>query len=392
MPDTTVALNTHDIVIPRSLRPKDGRFGSGPSKIRPEQLTALTDASRSVLGTSHRQDPVKNLIASIRDDLESLFDLDNGYEIILGNGGASTFWDVATFGLIENRVAHQVAGEFTHRFAEVTRAAPFLSRSYVDRSEPGRRPEARAYADVDAYAWAQNETSTGVTTPTRRPAGATRDQLTLVDGVSSAGAMPNDFTQSDVYYFSPQKAFSSDGGTWFAVMSPQAIERAYRLEATNARVGRWTPPSLSLTSAIENFRKNQTYNTPALTTLALMHEQTKWLLEHGGVPWAYGRARTNSNLVYDWSKSREGLSPFVQTDDDRSPVTAVVNMPEGLDVQELTRILRTNGIFDVDPYRTMGERQLRIACFPSIEHSDIEDLLRCVDWVIDKMKHGQHIH
>jgi len=390
VPDTTLARDAHDIVIPPSLRPKDGRFGSGPSKIRSAQLTALTDPNRSVLGTSHRQDPVKNLIASIKDDLKALFELEDGYEIILGNGGASTFWDVATFGLIENRVAHQVAGEFTHRFAEVTRAAPFLAPSYVDQAAPGGRPVARAYPDVDAYAWAQNETSTGVITPTLRPAGATREQLTLVDGVSSAGAMPNDFTQSDVYYFSPQKAFSAEGGTWFAVMSPQAIERAYRLEATNARVGRWTPPSLSLTSAIENSRKNQTYNTPALTTLVLMREQTMWLLENGGVSWAYGRARTSSNLVYEWAKSREGLSPFVQDDDDRSPVTAVVNMPEEVDVQELTQILRANGIFDVDPYRTMGERQLRIACFPSIEHSDIKDLLLCVDWVIDKMKRGQH--
>lgn len=380
----TAATAPRQIVIPHSLRPKDGRFGSGPSKIRPAQLAALTDQNRSVLGTSHRQDPVKNLIASIKDDLRTLFELEDGYEIVFGNGGASTFWEVATFGLIETRIAHQVCGEFTHRFAEVTRAAPFLTPSYVDRAEPGHRPVARAYPDVDAYAWAQNETSTGVTTPTRRPVGATTGQLTLVDAVSSAGAMPNDFTQSDVYYFSPQKAFSSEGGTWFAVLSPAAIERAYRLE-TNKRTNRWTPPSLSLTTAIENSKKNQTYNTPALTTLVLMNEQTRWLLDKGGLSWAHNRARTNSNLVYQWSEHRDGTSPFVASNDHRSAVTAVVNMPTRIDVQELAQVLRSNGIVDIDPYRTMGEQQLRIACFPSIDPSDIADLLRCIDWVIDYM-------
>jgi phosphoserine aminotransferase len=370
------------LVIPESMRPRDGRFGSGPSKIRSEQLEAVARAGRSVLGTSHRQKPVKTLVRRIRDGLTELFDLPEGYEVVLSNGGAAAFWDVITAGLIEQRIAHQVCGEFSGRFAAVTQNAPFLLRSVVDRSDFGTRPAARSRADVDAYAWTQNETSTGVMSPVARPEGATPQQLTIVDATSSAGAMKTDFSQADAYYFSPQKTFASDGGLWFAILSPDAVERANRV---SERVDRWIPPFLSLTDAIANSRQNQTYNTPALTSLVLMAEQVDWLNLQGGLDWSAERSRTSSSLIYEWAAARSYAHPFVDEPAERSTVTCVISIDDSIGALALARVLRNNGIVDIEPYRTIGTQQIRIATFPSIDPDDVRALLASIDWTVERM-------
>lgn len=366
--------------IPAELLPRDGRFGSGPSRVRDEQLQALTSAGRSVLGTSHRQAPVKQQVRRIREGLQALFDLPEGYEVVLGNGGSTAFWDVAALGLIEQRSQHLVCGEFSAKFAAEAAAAPHLADPMVLRSEPGTRPVPEASTEVDSFAWPHNETSTGVMLPVQRPAGARDDQLVLVDATSVAGAAKVDITQTDAYYFAPQKAFASDGGLWIAILSPAALERAERLDAAQDR---WIPGFLSLTTAITNSRKDQTLNTPAVATLVLMAEQIQWILDQGGLAWADERTRTTSSLLQEWAGRREEITPFVADPAARSQVVTTLDVDEQIDATAITAVLRAHGVVDVEPYRKLGRNQLRIATFPAVPEEDVRALIAVLDHVLD---------
>lgn len=366
--------------IPRHLLPADGRFGSGPSRIRAEQMETLQSVSRTVLGTSHRQAPVKQLVSRVRSGLAALFQLPEGYEVVLGNGGSTAFWDLAVFSLIESRSQHLVLGEFSQKFATESAGAPHLAEPEVLRSAPGSFPQAVASAEVDAYAWPHNETSTGVMVPVRRPAGATQDQLVLVDATSVAGAAAVDISQTDAYYFAPQKAFASDGGLWLSVLSPAAIERAQRLAQDGSR---WIPSFLSLTSAIDNSRKEQTLNTPAVATLVLLAEQIEWILDQGGLAWADSRTRTTSGMLQSWAASREEITPFVEDPAARSQVVTTLDVDESIDATAITSVLREHGVVDIEPYRKLGRNQLRIATFPAVGEEDVAALIAVLDHVLD---------
>lgn len=366
--------------IPQALLPADGRFGSGPSRIRDAQLEALQSVSRSVLGTSHRQAPVKDVVGRVRSGLSELFALPEGYEVVLGNGGSTAFWDVAVFGLIERRSQHLVLGEFSQKFASEAAGAPHLEDPEILRSEPGALPQVAANPDVDAYAWPHNETSTGVMAPVQRPADAGQDQLVLVDATSVAGAAAVDISQTDAYYFAPQKAFASDGGLWLSLLSPAAIERAQRL---GAATDRWTPSFLSLTSAIENSRKNQTLNTPAVATLVLLAEQIEWMLAQGGLPWADARTRATSGLLHEWAGRRDEITPFVADPAARSQVVTTLDVDEAIDATAITSVLRAHGVVDIEPYRKLGRNQLRIATFPAVGEDDTAALIAVLDHVLD---------
>ena len=366
--------------IPQELLPADGRFGSGPSRIRAAQMEALQSVSRSVLGTSHRQAPVKDVVGRVRSGLAELFALPEGYEVVLGNGGSTAFWDVAVFELIERRSQHLVLGEFSQKFASEAAGAPHLEDPEILRSEPGALPQAAANPDVDAYAWPHNETSTGVMAPVQRPAGAGQDQLVLVDATSVAGAAAVDISQTDAYYFAPQKAFASDGGLWLSVLSPAAIERAQRLGAASDR---WTPSFLSLTSAIENSRKNQTLNTPAVATLVLLAEQIEWMLAQGGLAWADARTRATSGMLHEWAARRDEITPFVADAAARSQVVTTLDVDEAIDATAITSVLRAHGVVDIEPYRKLGRNQLRIATFPAVGEDDTAALISVLDHVLD---------
>ena len=366
--------------IPQHLLPADGRFGSGPSRIRAEQMETLQSVSRTVLGTSHRQAPVKQLVSRVRSGLAALFQLPEGYEVVLGNGGSTAFWDLAVFSLIERRSQHLVLGEFSQKFATESAGAPHLAEPEVLRSAPGSFPQAVASAEVDAYAWPHNETSTGVMVPVRRPAGATQDQLVLVDATSVAGAAAVDISQTDAYYFAPQKAFASDGGLWLSVLSPAAIERAQRLAQAGSR---WIPSFLSLTSAIDNSRKEQTLNTPAVATLVLLAEQIEWILDQGGLAWADARTRTTSGMLQSWAASREEITPFVEDPAARSQVVTTLDVDESIDATAITSVLREHGVVDIEPYRKLGRNQLRIATFPAVGEEDVAALIAVLDHVLD---------
>ena len=366
--------------IPQHLLPADGRFGSGPSRIRSEQMEALRSVSTSVMGTSHRQAPVKDLVARVRTGLTELFALPEGYEVVLGNGGSTAFWDVAVFGLIEQRSQHLVLGEFSQKFAAESAGAPHLAEPEVLRADPGSAPQPVASAEVDAYAWPHNETSTGVMVPVRRPEGATTDQLVLVDATSVAGAAVVDIAETDAYYFAPQKAFASDGGLWLSVLSPAALERAQRLGRDSSR---WIPSFLSLTSAIDNSRKNQTLNTPAVATLVLLAEQIEWMLARGGLAWADERTRTTSGMLQNWAAGREEITPFVTDPSARSQVVTTLDMDESIDATAITALLRAHGVVDIEPYRKLGRNQLRIATFPAVGEEDVAALIRVLDHVLD---------
>lgn len=369
-----------EIDIPAELRPRDGRFGSGPSKVRPEQVAALQRHATTLLGTSHRQAPVLELVAEVRRGLAELFALPEGYEAVLGNGGTTAFWDVATLGLVRRRAQHLVFGEFGGKFADATGRAPFLDAPDVRWAEPGSlvAPEA---ADVDVYAWPHNETSTGVMAPVTRPAGVEDDALVLVDATSAAGGLAVDVSATDAYYFAPQKSFASDGGLWFALLSPRALARADEIGASD----RWVPEFLSLTSAIAASRKEQTINTPALATLVLMAEQLRWLLAEGGLEGAARRTADSSGRVYAWAEASELATPFVTDPDARSHVVATVDLVEEIDAAAVAATLRANGIVDVEPYRKLGRNQLRIATFPAIDPDDVSALLACIDHVIPRL-------
>lgn len=364
------------IEIPRELLPVDGRFGCGPSKVRPAQLEALVSVGSSLLGTSHRQAPVKNLVGSVRERLAALFRLPDGYEILLGNGGSTAFWDAAAFGLIEKRAQNLVFGEFGGKFAKAA-AAPWLEAPDVRKAEPGTSVRAEVVEGVDVYAWPHNETSTGVATPISRV--AADGALTVIDATSAAGGIDFDVAETDVYYFAPQKNLGSDGGLWFAAVSPAAIERIEGVAAS----GRYIPEFLSLKNAVDNSRLNQTLNTPALATLHLLDTQLGWILDNGGLGWAGTRTAESSGLLYDWAEASAVATPFVTQASDRSPVVATIDFDDSVDAAAIARELRANGIVDTEPYRKLGRNQLRIATFVSIEPDDVRQLIRSIDHVLE---------
>ncbi|GGT36767.1 phosphoserine aminotransferase [Streptomyces purpureus] len=377
---TTLAL-VAEIQIPADIKPADGRFGAGPSKVRTEALDALAATGTSLLGTSHRQAPVKNLVGEVRAGVRDLFSLPEGYEVILGNGGSTAFWDIATHGLIESKSQHLNFGEFSSKFAKAAKAAPWLADPSVISSEPGTHPDPVAEAGVDVYAFTHNETSTGVAAPLKRVAGADEGALVLVDATSGAGGLPVDITETDVYYFAPQKSFASEGGLWLAAFSPAALERAKKIHES----GRHIPEFFSLPTAIDNSLKNQTYNTPALSTLFLLNEQLKWINGQGGLAWSTARTADSSSRLYTWAEKSSYATPFVTDPAKRSQVIGTIDFADGIDAAAVAKALRANGIVDTEPYRKLGRNQLRIAMFPAIDPADVEALTACVDYVIDKL-------
>jgi phosphoserine aminotransferase len=370
---------TPDIIIPTNLLPVDGRFGCGPSKVRPEAIEALAKAAPTYMGTSHRQNTVKNVVGSVREGLRSFFSLPDGYEVVLGNGGSTAFWDIATFGLIENRSQHLVCGEFSSKFAEAAKAAPHLGDPTVIESAPGTRPHAVAENGIDTYCLVHNETSTGVSMNIVRPEGtsAANGQLVAVDATSGAGGLPVDANQFDCYYFAPQKCFASDGGLWFALCSSAALERIEKISTS----GRWIPASMDLAIAVDNSTKNQTYNTPALATVFLLDQQLQWLNGNGGLTWAAARCAESSQLVYSWAEASSFATPFVSSSADRSNVVATVDL-DGVDANVVSAVLRANGIVDTDSYRKLGRNQLRVGLFPAVEPSDVRALTNSIDYVV----------
>lgn len=365
------------IIIPSELKPVDGRFGCGPSKIRPEALAALSASGNSILGTSHRQKPVKNVVKRVREGLTSLFNLPEGYEVVLGNGGSTAFWDIATSGLIENRSQHLVFGEFSSKFAASAKEAPFLGEPTVIKTEPGSHPLAVAEAGIDVYALTHNETSTGVAMPITRPTGIA-DALVLVDATSAAGGLMVDAKEFDTYYFAPQKSFASDGGLWIAIMSPAAVARAEKIKAS----GRWIPAFFDLGIAIENSRLDQTYNTPALVTLMLLAEQIEWMNTNGGLSFAAGRSAQSAQILYSWAEKTSYTTPFVVDPAMRSNVVGTINFDDAIDATKISAALRENGIVDTEPYRKLGKNQLRIGMFPAVDPRDVEALTQCIDHVV----------
>ncbi len=363
--------------IPAELKPADGRFGCGPSKVRPEALAALAERS-DLIGTSHRRAPVRDLVGRVRSGLAELFALPEGYEVALGNGGTTAFWDAATAWIVRERALHLTYGEFSRKFAKATAAAPFLAAPILVEAEPGDAPAPTADPAADVIAWAHNETSTGVMVPVERPAGA-GDALVLVDATSGAGGLPVDVAEADVYYFAPQKSFGAEGGLWLALLSPAAIARIEELDGAG---GRWQPEFLSLQTALENSRKQQTYNTPALATLLLLADQVEWMLGNGGLDWCVERTADSSSRLYGWAERSEVATPFVADPAKRSPVVGTVDFADSVDAAALAAALRANGIVDVEPYRKLGRNQLRIGMFPAVEPADVEALTACIDWVL----------
>lgn len=368
------------IELPAHLLPVDGRFGSGPSKVRDAQVEVLAGVGRTLLGTSHRQAPVRGLVARVREGLAELLAVPDGYEIALGNGGSTAFWDLATFCLVAERAQLCSYGEFGASFATAVARAPFLAEPNVRTAEPGSfvRPQARA--GVDTYAWPQNETSTGVAAPVERPAGTDDGALVVVDATSAAGGLAVDVGETDVYYFAPQKSFAADGGLWLAALSPAAVERAERLES-----GRWVPRFLSLTTAVANSRQDQTLNTPAIATLVLLAEQVDWLLSHGGLAWAAARTAESSGHLYRWADERAWASPFVTDPAARSAVVGTVDLDPAVDGAAVCRVLRRHGVVDVEPYRKLGRNQVRVAMFPAVDPADVQALTACIDHVVEQL-------
>ena len=366
--------------IPPDIRPGDGRFGCGPSKVRPEQLAALAGSGAGLMGTSHRQAPVREVVARVRRGLHELFALPEGYEIALGNGGTTAFWDVAAFGLVRRRALHLTYGEFSSKFATVTRGAPFLEDPIVVDADPGDAPEPVADPEADVVAWAHNETSTGVMVGVERPADSAH-ALTLIDATSGAGGLPLDPVHADVYYFAPQKCFAADGGLWLAALSPAALERIEEIAGS----GRWTPESLSLPTALDNARKEQTYNTPAVATLILLAEQVEWMNANGGLDWCVQRTTASSGHLFSWAAERDWATPFVADPAKRSLVVGTIDFADTVDASAVAKTLRANGIVDVEPYRKLGRNQLRVGMFPAVEPADVQALTECIDFVVERL-------
>jgi phosphoserine aminotransferase len=369
------------IRIPDEIKPADGRFGCGPSKVRPEAVSALADVATTYLGTSHRQKTVRDQVARLRRSIAEFFSLPEGYEVVLGNGGTTAFWEVAAFGLVRDRAQFASFGEFGAKFAKSVSDAPFLGQPTIRKSDPGTAPSLVAEAGVDVYATPHNETSTGVAVPIRRVAGADDDALLLVDATSGAGGLEVDVRESDVYYFAPQKCFGSDGGIFIALMSPAALARATEIKSS----GRYIPAFLDLVTAIDNSRLEQTYNTPALATIFLAAEQTDWMNAQGGLTWAAKRTAESASIVYGWAERSAVATPFVTDPALRSNVVATVDFSDGVDATAIAKALRANGIVDTEPYRKLGRNQLRVALFPAVEPSDVEALTACVDYVVDRL-------
>jgi phosphoserine aminotransferase len=369
------------IQLPDDLKPRDGRFGCGPSKVRPEALASLAGPGAAVMGTSHRQKPVKDLVHRVRDGLSTLFSLPDGYEVVLGDGGATAFWDAAAYGLVRERAEHLSFGEFGSKFADVTTGAPFLGEPVVLKAEPGTVPALRPEPGVDAYAWPHNETSTGVMAPVVRPNGTDEGALTLVDATSGAGGLPVDVSQADVYYFAPQKNFGADGGLWLGLFSPAALARVAEISAG----GRWIPPSLDLATAVDNSTKDQTYNTPAVGTLWLLADQIDWILGLGGLDWAVSRTTDSSSRLYAWAEKSPYATPFVTDPTLRSLVVGTIDLADSIDAAAVAKVLRANGIVDTEPYRKLGRNQLRIGMFPAVDPDDVEALTACIDLVVEKL-------
>ena len=369
------------ITIPSDLLPRDGRFGCGPSKVRPEALAALAGPGAELMGTSHRQAPVKALVRRVREGLTQLFELPDGYEVVLGNGGTTAFWDAATIGLIRSRSAHGSYGEFSAKFAGGVAEAPFLQSPVVATAAPGSLALPAGEPGVDAYAWAHNETSTGVMAPVVRPAGADGDALVLIDATSGAGGLPVDVRESDVYYFAPQKSFASDGGLWIALMSPAALARVAEIRASD----RWVPGFLDLSIAVDNSSKDQTYNTPAVATLFLLADQVDWMLGLGGLSGAVGRSRESSSRLYAWAEGTPFTSPFVTDPAQRSLVVGTVDFDDSVDAAAVAKVLRANGVVDVEPYRKLGRNQLRVGMFPAVDPDDVSALTACIEHVVAEL-------
>jgi phosphoserine aminotransferase len=382
MTQTSTALQ-----IPRELKPADGRFGSGPSRVRPEQLLDLADTGRKLMGTSHRQKPVKHLVGRVREGLSELFAAPDGYEVVLGNGGTTAFWDAATSGLVRERALHLTYGEFSSKFAACTRGAPFLADPIVVDAPAGDAPAPQSDPTADVLAWAQNETSTGVMVPVQRPADAA-DALVLIDATSGAGGLPVDVSQADAYYFAPQKGFASDGGLWLSLMSPAATERIEQIERDRPSTGpaRWIPDFLSLSLALDNSRKDQTYNTPAIATLFLLGDQLDWMREQGGLDAMVRRTSESARTLYDWAEAHEFATPFVSDPAKRSLVVGTIDFSDDVDAAGLAATLRANGIVDVEPYRKLGRNQLRVAMFPATDPADVKALTVCVDWILEQSR------
>ena len=370
---------TAELTIPAEYKPADGRFGCGPSKVRPEQLAAVASAA-DVMGTSHRQQPVKSLVGRVRAGLRSLFDLPDGYEVVLGNGGTTAFWDAAALGLVRQRSLHLTYGEFSSKFASVTKGAPFLADPVVVSADPGDAPTPVADPSCDLIGWAHNETSTGVMVPVTRPSGSD-GALVAIDATSGAGGLPVDVRDADVYYFAPQKCFASDGGLWVALMSPAALERVAEIGASD----RWVPEFLSLTTALDNSVKNQTYNTPAVATLVMFADQVEWMLTGGGLGWCTARTADSARRLYDWAEACDYATPFVADPAKRSHVVGTVDLAESIDSAAVAATLRANGIVDTEPYRKLGRNQLRIGMFPAVDPEDVTALTGCIDWVVQRL-------
>jgi phosphoserine aminotransferase len=374
------------LLIPPELLPADGRFGCGPSKVRPEALARLASEGAALMGTSHRQKPVKALVGEIRAGLRELFSAPEGYEVALGNGGATAFWDAAAFGLIERRSLHLTYGEFSSKFAQVSDEAPFLEEPIKIEAQPGDAPDPAMAgpvgkeAGVDVVAWAHNETSTGVMVPVRRPAEAT-DALVLIDATSGAGGLPVDLSQTDAYYFAPQKSFAADGGLWVALLSPAAQERIAQIADSE----RWIPAFLSLATALENSLKDQTYNTPAVATLFLLADQIRWMLDGGGLDGCVKRTTASSTHLYDWARRTSYTSPFVSDPAKRSLVVGTIDFNDDVDAAVVAKTLRANGILDTEPYRKLGRNQLRIGMFPAVDPEDVQALTACIEWIVERM-------
>ena len=375
-----MAATDTSLSIPDALKPSDGRFGCGPSKVRPEQLAHLAGAGAEIMGTSHRQAPVKQVVGAVRQGLKDLFSVPDGYEVMLGNGGTTVFWDALALGIVRDRALHLTNGEFSAKFATVTKSAPFLQDPIVLSAEPGDAPAPQHDDSADVIAWAHNETSTGVMIDVRRPQGATDDQLILIDATSGAGGLPLDAAQADVYYFAPQKCFASDGGLWLALVSPRAQERVAEIGASD----RWIPESLSLTTALDNSLKDQTYNTPAVGTLLLLADQVQWMNDNGGLDgWCVKRTTESSTALYEWAERTSYTTPFVADPAKRSLVVGTIDFDDAVDAAQVAKTLRANGIVDVEPYRKLGRNQLRVGMFPAIEPDDVRALTACIDHVVE---------
>jgi phosphoserine aminotransferase len=377
----TTSTSPTTLEIPADLKPSDGRFGCGPSKVRPAQLEALVRDGAAVMGTSHRQKPVKSLVGRVRAGLSELFSLPEGYQVVLGNGGTTAFWDAAAFGLVRDRSLHLTYGEFSAKFATVTKGAPFLADPVVVTAAPGSAPTPVSDPSADVLAWAHNETSTGVAVPVLRPAGTTAGQLVAIDATSGAGGLPVNIADTDVYYFAPQKCFAADGGLWLALMSPAALERVAELGASD----RWIPEFLSLTTAVDNSSKDQTYNTPAVATLFLLADQIDWMNGLGGLDGCVARTADSSSRLYEWAEKSSFATPFVADPAHRSQVVGTIDFDDSVDAAAVAKTLRANGIVDTEPYRKLGRNQLRVGMFPAVEPADISALTACIDWVVERL-------